>query len=377
MYTKDLEREIMDKENTNIVENKESHKKRNVIVVLLLLALIGAVAMYMYQSYNATHIKTDDAFIDGSMSTVASRVAGTVREVYVADNESVKKGQPLVALDTADYAVKERESQAAYEAEEARLREAQSRVETAKRQLLELSERLSGAQATVDAHRAGLAQSERDIRRAEGLYHKEAISKERYEKTLTTHDVKSAELEAAMRQVSLSEKAIETQLALIRQTETSIDTQSQVIKQREAVLSQTRLNLTYTTVYAPVDGYVNKKSVVVGNQIQAGQPLMAVVTLEDVWVTANFKETQIGKIRSGQRVAVKVDAYPREVFSGRVDSIMAGTGSVFSLFPPENATGHYVKVVQRIPVKILIDKESAKGHILRVGMSVVPTVLVQ
>ncbi|MBF0317435.1 MAG: HlyD family secretion protein [Nitrospirae bacterium] len=369
----------MDTDNTNIVENKESHKKRNVLVVLLLLVLTGAVVgIYMYRIYNATHISTDDAFIDGSMHTVASKVAGTVREVYVSDNEPVKKGRPLVALDTVDYAVKERESQAAYEAEEARLMEAQLRVETAKRQLLELSERLKGAQATVNAHRAGLGQSERDIRRAEGLYHKEAISKERYEKTLTAHEVKSAEMESAIRQVSLGEKAIETQRALIRQTETSIDTQRLVIKQREAALSQARLNLTYTTVYAPVDGYINKKSVEVGNQIQVGQPLMAIVTLEDVWVTANFKETQLGKIKPGQSVIIKVDAYPQETFSGKVDSIMAGTGSVFSLFPPENATGHYVKVVQRIPVKILIDnKDSVKRHTLRVGMSVVPTVLVQ
>ncbi|MBF0338011.1 MAG: HlyD family secretion protein [Nitrospirae bacterium] len=367
----------MDKNDADIVTNKESHKKRNAFVVLFLLVLIGTVTMYMYQSYNATHIKTDDAFIDGSMHTVASKVAGTVREVLVADNEAVEQGQPLVALDTADYAVKESEAQAAYEAEQARLAEVQLRVDTTKRQLLELKERLKAAQATVAAHRAGLEQSERDIRRSEGLYHKEAIPRERYEKTLTAHEVKSAEMEVAQRQIGLSEKTIETQQALIRQAETAIETQRLLIQQREAVLSQARLNIAYTTVYAPVDGYISKKSVEVGNQIQAGQPLMAIVTLEDVWVTANFKETQLGGIRPGQRVEIKVDAYPQEIFSGKVDSIMAGTGSVFSLFPPENATGHYVKVVQRIPVKILIDKASIKGHILRVGMSVVPTVLVQ
>ncbi|MBV6340075.1 HlyD family secretion protein [Candidatus Magnetobacterium casense] len=377
MDTKAGERE-MDKNDADIVTNvKESHKKRNAFVVLFLLVLIGSVTMYMYQSYNATHIKTDDAFVDGSMHTVASKVAGTVREVFVADNEAVKQGQPLVALDTADYAVKEREAQAAYEAEQARLAEVQLRVDTTKRQLLELKERLKAAQATVAVHRAGLEQAERDIRRAEGLYQKEAIPRERYEKTLTAHEVKSAEMEVAQRQSSLSEKAIETQQALIRQAETAIETQRLLIKQREAVLSQVKLSMAYTTVYAPVDGYISKKSVVVGNQIQAGQPLMAIVTLEDVWVTANFKETQLSGIRPGQRVEIKVDAYPQEVFSGKVDSIMAGTGSVFSLFPPENATGHYVKVVQRVPVKILVDKAPVQGHILRVGMSVVPTVLVQ
>ncbi|MBF0537505.1 MAG: HlyD family secretion protein [Nitrospirae bacterium] len=374
---KSQERPGAEKNDSDTFDNNQSHKKRNALIVIFLLALIGAAVTYMYHSYNATHITTDDAFIDGTMHTVASKVAGTVREVYVADNEFVNKGKPLVALDPNDYDVKVAEAQAAYEAEQARLKEVQSRVETAKRQLLELNERLKGARANLNANRAGLVQSEKDARRAENLYRKEAISRERYEKTLTAQDVKSAETDATLKQVSLSEKAIDTQQALIQQTETSIETQRLLIKQKEAILNQATLNLSYTTVYAPTDGYVNKKSVEVGNQIQAGQPLMAIVTLEDVWVTANFKETQLRKIIPGQRVAIKVDAYPQEVFSGRIDSIMAGTGSVFSLFPPENATGHYVKIVQRVPVKILIDKASDKKHRLRVGMSVVPTILVQ
>ncbi|MBF0343394.1 MAG: HlyD family secretion protein [Nitrospirae bacterium] len=357
--------------------NKESHKKRNAIAVVFILAVIGTVTTYMYYSYNAKYVKTDDAFVDGAIHTVASKIPGTVTEVVVKDNEFVKKGQPLVVLDAVDYDVKEQEARAGYEAERAKLNEVEAKIETAKRQLLEMNERLKSAQANLNAHHADLEQSEKDIRRAENLYKKEAISKERYEKTLTTRDVKAAEMEAALKQVSLSEQTIETQKAIIRQVETSKVTQELLIKQKEATLAQVQLNVDYTKVYAPADGYVNKKSVEMGNRIQAGQPLMAIVPLGDVWVVANFKETQLSKIKPGQSVSIKVDAYPGKVFSGKIDSIMAGTGAVFSLFPPENATGHYVKIVQRISVKILLDKGSDAVHTLRVGMSVVPTVMVQ
>jgi membrane fusion protein (multidrug efflux system) len=133
----------------------------------------------------------------------------------------------------------------------------------------------------------------------------------------------------------------------------------------------------YTKIYAPSDGYITKKNVEVGNQVQAGQPLMALVPLKDVWIVANYKETQLTSVRPGQKVQIKVDMYPGKTFSGVVDSIMAGTGSVFSLFPPENATGNYVKVVQRIPVKIILEKATDPEHILRVGMSVQPTIAVR
>jgi membrane fusion protein (multidrug efflux system) len=142
-------------------------------------------------------------------------------------------------------------------------------------------------------------------------------------------------------------------------------------------LKAEELNLSYTKISAPADGRVTKKSVEIGNQVQTGQPLMAVVPLDDVYVVANYKETQLEKIKPGQKVEIKVDSYPSKTFYGKVDSIMAGTGAVFSLFPPENATGNYVKVVQRIPVKILLDKDTDRQHILRIGMSVEPTVVIE
>ena len=147
------------------------------------------------------------------------------------------------------------------------------------------------------------------------------------------------------------------------------------VKLAEEHLRQAELNLTYTVITAPSNGYVTRKSVQIGNQVSVGQPLMAVVELDNIYVTANYKETDLDRIRPGQPVEIEVDAYPGKVFKGRVDSIMAGTGSSFSLFPPENATGNYVKVVQRVPIKITLEPDADKDHLLKVGMSVVPTVI--
>ena len=153
--------------------------------------------------------------------------------------------------------------------------------------------------------------------------------------------------------------------------------QDSAISQKGALLKAVELNKSYTKVLAPSDGYITKKSAETGNQIQAGQPLMAIVALDDLFVTANYKETQLGKVKPGQKVKIKVDTYSGSVFHGEVESIMAGTGVVFSLFPPENATGNYVKVVQRIPVKIILKKDTDSKHVFRMGMSVISTILIE
>ncbi len=185
-----------------------------------------------------------------------------------------------------------------------------------------------------------------------------------------------AQVKAARERIKQLEASFETQKAVIKQTETSLVPQHAQIQQKDAALKGTELNRSYTKIYSSSEGFVAKKSVEIGNQIQFGQFLMAIVPLDDIWITANYKETQLKRVRPGQKVKIKVDTYPDKVFYGRVDSVMAGTGAVFSLFPPENATGNYVKVVQRIPVKIFLDKDTDSDHVLRIGMSAVPTILV-
>jgi len=200
--------------------------------------------------------------------------------------------------------------------------------------------RAEAARASLELQRATLRLAEIELKRARTLYEQDANSAERYDKAVSAREI-------ALAQVKLAEEQ----------------------------LRQAELNLGYTRVLAPADGYVTRKSVQTGNQVKTGQPLMAVVDLDGLYVVANYKETELERIRQGQEARITVDAYPGRTFSGRVDSIMAGTGVSFSLFPAENATGNYVKVVQRIPVKIVLDPGADRDHVLRVGMSVVPTVL--
>jgi len=199
--------------------------------------------------------------------------------------------------------------------------------------------KVNDALANVEIKKVVLEQAQRDQGRAEALYRKEIFPKERYENACTAYNLARAQLHAA-----------------------------------EAQLKIARRNLEYTHVYAPSDGSITRKALEAGNQIQAGQPLMAVVDMGDIWVTANYKETQLRNVRPGQRAEIRVDTYPGSVFSGKVESIMAGTGAAFSLFPPENALGNYVKVVQRIPVKIVFDKGTCGQHALHLGMSCIPTI---
>ena len=200
--------------------------------------------------------------------------------------------------------------------------------------------KVGAAKANLELQRATLRLAESDRKRAKALYEQDASSAERYDKAVATYEISVAQVKLA-----------------------------------EEQLRQAELNLGYTTVVAPANGYVTKKSVETGNQVQTGQPLMALVDLDNLYVVANYKENQMENIRPGQEVTMTVDSFPGKVFKGKVDSIMAGTGVSFSLFPAENATGNYVKVVQRIPVKIVFQEGADKDHLLRIGMSVVPTVL--
>lgn len=280
-------------------------KKKKAFLIVGIVAAAGLLIGYFYNSYRATHVATDDAFIDGNIHTIAARVSGNVRTVAVADNQRVDRGDLLVELDPADH---------------------RSRAEAAR--------------ANLELQRATLRFAESERKRAKALYDENVNSADRYDRALANHEIAQAQVKLA-----------------------------------EEQLRQAELNLGYTRITAPVAGYVTRKSVQTGNQVKDGQPLMAVVDLDNLFVIANYKETELERIRPGQAVEITVDAYPGRKIRGRVDSVMAGTGVSFSLFPAENATGNYVKVVQRIPVKILLDPGADKDHLLRVGMSVVPTVL--
>ncbi|HXY62272.1 MAG TPA: HlyD family secretion protein [Nitrospirota bacterium] len=322
-------------------------KKKRAFAIAGVVICIGLIAGFFYTSYRKTHVSTDDAFIDGNVHTIAAKINGTVKAVYVDDNQSVRKGDLLVEIDPVDNSVRLEEANSALSVERAKLAESETKIEAAK--------------ANLDLARANLKLAETDKDRAVRLFGEQVIPQEQYDRALTAYTVNLAQVKAAEEQLRTSESAKITQVSTIRQ--------------KEAQASLAELNYGYTKIYAPVDGYITRKSVQIGNQIQPGQPLMALVALSDLWVTANYKETEMQNIRPGQEVKITVDTYPGKVFKGKVDSIMAGTGVSFSLFPPENATGNYVKVVQRIPIKIVLQEGTDRDHVLRLGMSVEPTVL--
>jgi membrane fusion protein (multidrug efflux system) len=324
-----------------------SGKKKKAFMIVGTIVAIGLIAGWFYSGYRKTHVSTDDAFVEGNIHTIAAKIYGTVKAIHVNDNQAVKKGDLLLEIDPSDYDVRLREATSALGVEKAKLAEAATRIESAK--------------ANLDLARANLKLAETDKIRAEKLIAERVIPQERYDRAMTGYDVARAQLKAAEEQ--------------LRQAESQKVTQASTIRQKEASAALADMNYEYTKIYAPVDGYITRRSVQIGNQIQPGQPLMALVSLNDIWIIANYKETEMGNIRPGQEVEIKIDSFPGKVFKGKVDSIMAGTGVSFSLFPAENATGNFVKVVQRIPVKIALQEGADKDHILRIGMSVEPTVI--
>jgi membrane fusion protein (multidrug efflux system) len=328
-------------------EANNSSKKKKAFLIVGTIVAVGLIAGYFYSNYRKTHISTDDAFIDGDIYTIAAKINGSIMMVAVSSNQAVKKGDLLVEIEPADYDVKLKEATSALGVEKAKLSEAETRI--------------SSANANLELAQANLKLAETDRNRAEKLIAEKVIPQERYERAITSYEIARAQVRAAEEQ--------------IRQAESQKITQASAIRQKEATAALAGLNYEYTKIYAPANGYVTKKNVQPGNQVQSGQPLMAIVSLDNLTVVANYKETEVENIRPGQEVKIKVDSYPGKVFKGTVDSIMAGTGVSFSLFPAENATGNYVKVVQRIPVKIVLQEDADKDHLLRIGMSVVPTVI--
>jgi membrane fusion protein (multidrug efflux system) len=331
---------------------KGRSSQRKAALILLSILLIGGWYGLRWFVKSHTCITTDNAFIETHIHPVTPRISGTVTAVLVRDNQYVKKGEVLLEMDATDYRI-------LVDKAEAELGVA--RNETSGDQM-----QVAAAQAGVQSARAQQNQAQLDLKRGTRLFEKEVIPKEQLERLQTSMQVAEAQLK-------LAEENLRKDKALAGLNGESVN-KAQVRKQ-QAVLAESRLKLGYTRIVAPVDGFITRKGVEAGTTVQAGQALMAVVPLADAWIIANYKEGQLTHIRPGQKVVFQVDAYPKQTFQGQVESIMAGTGAAFSLLPPENATGNYVKVVQRIPVKILIDRNSDPNRLLRVGMSVKPTIL--
>ncbi|MDD3313043.1 HlyD family secretion protein [Pseudodesulfovibrio sp.] len=352
--------------------------------------LAGLAAGYPVYQRIMTHESTDDAFVEAQVVSISPRVAGHIAKVLVADNQRVEKGELLAEVDRRDFEVALEIAEAKRQAAVASLDEGRARVAAARNKMAQQGASLSSVEAELAQARAGVAEvkagtdrDESDLERMRRIADAGAVSRQEFDHAKAQADMSRAKLNSAKRQV-------DTQAARIAQARASVGTAGDELRQAEALaqiraadlreaeaeVERARLNLSYSRITAPCAGYVTKKAVEPGAYVQVGQKLFALVS-RDVWVVANFKETQIAGMRPGQPVEIEVDAYPSVTFRGRVDSIQRGTGSRFTLLPPENATGNFVKVVQRVPVKIVLDGENggvANGPLLVPGMSVVPSV---
>ncbi len=357
--------------------NGNARKKRMGFLIFGTVVVIGLVAGYFYLGYTRTHISSDDAFVAGTVHTVAPRVSGVVNAVDVTDDQHVKEGDVLVEIDPDIYRTRVADAEASVAAEQERVGELNAAV-AVRRTSIAAAKAVTGArEADRKAREAQKLQAGLDLKRAQSLYDKKVISTERLERARTAFDTAQAALDAAADIVAQSHAALRSEEALLKESEASIGSQRQIVLKRAAQAEQERLQLSYTRVLAPSEGFVTRKAVEVGNHVQPGQPLLSVVSLGDAYVLANYKETELHSIRPGMAADIKLDAYPDRTFKGHVESIMSGTGSAFTLFPPENASGNYVKVVQRVPVKIVFDDLPAVMSLLRVGMSAVPTILTE
>jgi membrane fusion protein, multidrug efflux system len=396
---------------------------RFIVLAFLVVALIASIPIYTYYSVRES---TDDAQVDGHIVPISPRIGGTIVAVLIQDNQPVKAGQELVKLDPADY-------QVAYAQAEARLANADASVaeSTVNLPLTSLNTRgqvrtsitqvdqyvagVNAAQQAVNAARARLNSAtaslagkqanyvkvQRDLARMKSLVEKDEISKQDYDAAIAAAEASEADVNSAKADIVEAQHNLDEAVAEVEQARARVATATvqrrlsqqvspkQVavsearhkaalaqVKQGQADLDQAKLNLGYTTIRAPLDGVISRKNAEPGMQVSPGQQITALVPLDDVWVTANFKETQLKKMRVGQHVDIEVDTYgSSRKYNSHIDSIAPASGAKFSLLPPENATGNYVKVVQRVPVKIVLEPGENRDHRLLPGMSVTPTVL--
>ena len=390
----------------------------------LALIVLGAIGVGTYVVWNRLSQveSTDDAQIDGTIVPVSSRVGGYVTQVRVGDQQYVKAGEVLVDLDKRDYDVAVARAQANLADAQASLKGAQNSVPVAsisttsalsgarsaredaavavswaEQQSGAAQARLSLAEANVRVAQANQNKADQDAARYKTLVEKDEVSRQSYDQVVAAAQAAEATVEAqkaavteARQNINAAEKAVDQARAKLRQAEATVEgarvgpaqvklaeagvaAASAQIAQKKADLDQAQLNLSYSTIAAPVEGVVGRKAVEPGQNIAPGQQLMSIVNLDDIWVTANYKETQLKDMKIGQKVDIEVDGNGR-MYTGKVERISGASGARFSLLPPENATGNFVKVVQRIPVRVSIDPGQNGDHALRPGMSVTPKV---
>jgi len=377
------------------------------IIGVVVLLVAGFFLLRYFNSYEST----DDSQIDGHLNPVSARVSGHVEKLLVNDNQYVKAGTPLVQIDPRDYQVLVARAKADYDnavaaakaagvnvpitstSTSSQLTGASAEVEAAQAVLLASRQQSDAANAQLAQADANNVKAQNDLARYKQLVSKQEISQQQFDQATAAAQASSAGVDAARAGLSAAQQQIRAAQSRLVQAQANAraartgpqqvsamrsraQSAEALVEQKKAELDAAQLNLQYTLVVAPVDGVVTNRTVEAGQNVQPGQELMRIINLDDIWVTANFKETQLRKMHAGQAVTISVDTTGKD-YKGHVQSISGASGAITSLLPPENATGNFVKVVQRIPVKITFDAGETKEHVLRPGMSVEPKVWIR
>lgn len=347
---------------------RKPRRRRGILLILLAFFLIVGGTVAVLYALHARHFEsTDDAFVDGPIVPISPQVAGQVSKVYVSDNAEVHAGDRLVDLDTTLYDVALEQAKAAREAAEGRLKQAQSQIESVHANQAEARAELAVAQANASSAHS-------DLSRYQELSTKtpQAVSRQQVDTAVSSQQAADAQVAQAKAKVTAADAQLATAQAAIEAAKGDVN-------RADADIRKATTDRDYCYIKAPQAGRITRKNVEAGAYVQVGQPLFALVS-HDVWVTANFKETQLDQMRPGQPVTIGIDAYPDKRFTGKIDSVQAGTGARFSMLPVENATGNFVKVVQRVPVKIVFDDPNEMNDVhtlLAPGMSATPEVKVR
>jgi membrane fusion protein (multidrug efflux system) len=351
------------------MENQKSNKKSILIVVLILSGLSYGIYKYVH---SLSHETTDDAQIEKNMNPIIPRVMGYVTKVYIKDNDYVKKGDTLFTIDNNDYIVKLEDAKAALIAAQGNFEVSKADIGSALASVSVSDANVQSAGGTIESAKIRLGRVTNDFERYNNLFKNHSITKQQYEQALAAKQ----EAESQLRILQDQQKASSFQKSVIIAKSKVSNKQSEVasanIKRAEAMLEAAKLNLSYTVVTAAIDGQVSKIAIQPGQLVQPGQALFYIINNQEAWVIANFKETQLNKMKMGQKVTVKVDAYPDTDFESEITSFSPATVSKFSLLPPDNSTGNFVKTIQRLPVKISLNatNDPEKIKLLRPGMNV-------
>lgn len=367
----------------------ESEKKKKIntkfLIVFLTVLVLGGLFGYYTYSKGLTHEKTDDAQIDAKISPIISKVSGYIKEVRIADNQWVKKGDTLLILDDAEYVLKVRQANAAYHAGLSQLKVAGASVKSAG-SILPVTEassmsaqaNISTADANIETAKVALWRAKNDFDRYLNLYNEKSITKQQFEQAQAAKETAEKQVNVLVEQRNALQKQAKVAVSQIGNTRSQIEVAKSQIEVADANIDQSlssvesaKLFLSYTIIVAPEDGQVSKVNLQPGQLVQAGQSLFMLVGVQNQWVVANFKETQMDKIRAGQLANIKIDAFPSQKLTGKIESIAPATGSKFALLPPDNASGNYVKTIQRIPVKIILNDDNKEIlKLIRPGMNV-------